>query len=289
MAVAYGTSASATLNATGGADNLTITKPTSLAAGDFMFAGCGRNGGTANFTPPAGWTTLFTSNDASNYGLVVFWKIATSGDASASNFAFSITAAANDGLIGFIVRATGSSFTGTGNFVSTSDINNSGATTHTFTPGVTPPSNDALYLLGSFVRGNTTQSGYAVANNNPSWTERVDTAISTTRSSSLAVATALATSISASGDFNVTLGSSLEAIGFLIALEESTNVTVSPSVVNATFSVISPASITGGANITIAASVNATFTVQAPTVSFPVSDISNQDKHNSVFDNLDKS
>lgn len=289
MAVAYASSASATLAGTGGTDNLTITKPTSLASGDMMVAICGVNGRAANFTAPAGWSTLFTSNDGSNYGIRAFWKIADAGDASATDFSFSIATAGGDGLIGWIVRATGSSFTGTGNFVSTSDVNNAATTTHTFTPGVTPPSADALYLLGSYVRGDTTQSTYAITNNNPSWTERIDTSINTTRDSSLSLATALATSIAATGDYSLTIGSSMEAIGFLIAIEESTNVTVSPDVLTATFTVQAP-SITGGANVTVSAAVSATFTVQAPTVSFPTSDFTNLDKSaTSTFTNPDKS
>lgn len=288
MAVAYGTSNSATMAGTGGADALTITKPTSLATGDMMIAVCGVHGkASSGFAPPAGWTILFTADDASNYGAIAFWKIATSGDVAASNFAFTITTTSGDGLVGWIARITGSSFGGTGNFTSASDINTSATTTHTFTPGITPVSNGALYLMGSYARGLGTESGYAIANNNPSWTERVDIQINTTRDSTLSLATATATSGSASGDYNVTLSTSLEAIGFLISIQESTNLTVSPAVVSATFTVQAP-TVAGGANVSPTV-VSATFTVQAPTVSFPVPDFTNADKHSSTFNNQDKS
>jgi len=242
---------------------------------------------TGIFTAPVVWTICFTDDEGSNFGVRVFWKIATAGDVAASNFSFSIATTSGDGMVGWIARVTGSSFAGVANFVSTSESHNSAFTTHTFTPGLTPPSNDALYLMGSFVRGLTTQSGYAITNNNPTWTEQVDVNVNTTRDGSLSLATATATSASSTGDYNLTLGSSLEAVGFLIAIEESTSVTVSPSVLTGTFSVQAP-TITGGANVSPAV-ISATFTVQAPTITFPVPDFTNATKHSTTFNNLDKS
>lgn len=287
MAVAYGSVNSATLAGAGGSGILSITKPTSLASGDMMVAVCGIHGQPADFTPEAGWATLFTANDGNNYGIRAFWKIANSTDAAATDFDFTIVNTSGDGIVGWLVRITGSLFIGIGNFTFTSDVNNSGATSHTFTPGVTPPSATALYLMGAYARGLTTESGYAITNNNPTWTERVDTNINTTRDSTLSLATAVATSINPTGDFSLTLANSLEAIGFLIAIEESTNVTVSPGVQSVVVSVQDP-TVTGGATASpavIAVNVN----IQAPTVITPAAKWLNPDKNNSSWDNLSKS
>lgn len=232
MAVAYASVASATKSHGGGTDSLTINKPSSLATGDLMIAALHIHGSSAGFSL-AGWTTLFTGDDGSNQGLRVLWKIATAGDVAASNFAFSTSGTSGDGMSGFIARITGT-FSDVDNIMSTYDVNTSATTTHTFTPGLTPVLSNTLFLMGSGVRGDTTQSTYAVANNNPTWTERVDTSINTSNDSSISLATAALSAVGATGDFNITLGGSFEAVGFLIAITEDVGASGNHAILNMT-------------------------------------------------------
>lgn len=232
MTVAYASVASATKSHAGGTDSLTINKPASLAVGDTMFAALHIHGSSAGFSL-AGWSTLLTGNDGSNQGLRVLWKIADSADVAASNFAFSTAGTSGNGMSGFIVRVTGT-ITDIDNILFTHDVNASATTTHTFTPGLTPVLANTLLLIGSGVRGDTTQSGYAVTNNNPSWTERVDTSINTSNDSSISLATATLSAIGDTGDFNITLGSSFEAVGFLIAITEDVSVSGNHAILNMT-------------------------------------------------------
>lgn len=222
MTVAYGSVSSATKSHGGGSDTLTITKPTGLAVGDFMIAGLFVNGSNADFDL-TGWTSLIDSSQASNYGLNVLWKIADSADVAATNFSFQESANAGDGMAGFIVRITGS-FTDADNLIASAAINNSAISSHTFTPGITPNVVNTLLLMGSGITGTETQSAYAVANNNPTWTERVDVSINTTSDAGISLATASLSAIGATGDFSLTLSSSRQAIGFLIAVTENTSV-----------------------------------------------------------------
>lgn len=68
----------------------TVPKPTGLAVGDFMLASVITNGVGINL--PSGWTDLY-SFTAINPNQRVFYKVADSTDAAASDFAFTLSAA----------------------------------------------------------------------------------------------------------------------------------------------------------------------------------------------------
>jgi len=71
-------------------------------------------------------------------------------------------------------------------------------------------------------------SGYAIANNNPTWTERKDEVAGTTPVS-MAFATATASAASDTGNGTITTTSSVSGFGFIIAVQEDTNVTATHS------------------------------------------------------------
>lgn len=225
MAVAFGSVTSLTRNPTvGGVESFTFTKPTGLSVGDLMVAVMGNNGQSANdmTAPNVSWATVATANDGGNYGIRAFVKVADSADVAASNFTFTNNVGINDTFAGFLARFTGSSFGGAGNVIITTDVNNSAVSSHTFTPGITPTNTDSMLMLGAWVRGTTTNvQSYAITNNNPSWTERVDVFMSDGDDAAIAMATAIPTSASDTGDYSLSLGVSREAIGFLLAIFES--------------------------------------------------------------------
>lgn len=262
MSTAFRASASASKVHAGGTDTLTINKPTGTVEGDMLIAILGINGIAATNYALSGWTSLADANDGNNYGIKIFWKIA--GASEGASYGFSISTPPNTGLVGAIVCISGAEFAGLGNISFSTDSNASATTTHTFTPGITPTLTNALLIHGAFGRGLCTFSTYAITNNNPTWTEREDLQINATDDASLAVATATPSAASATGDWTLTLSSSLEAVGFILAIQENTSVTVSPAVISFTASVQSP-SITGDANVSPAV-INLTASVEAPTV-----------------------
>lgn len=287
MATAYGSTTSATDTHGGGTDSITINKPASTTSGDLLIAVVGINGNGADYTS-SGWTILNTANDGNNWGLRILYKIA--GGSEPASYDFSCSGDGGDGMAGFITRITGASFSGSGNLLSSIDLNTSANTNHTFTPGITPQVTNSIYILGCFTRGQASNvNSYAIANNNPTWTERVDVSSGApTEDVAIAYATATPSSASASGDFSLNLGvSPFEAGGFIINVTESVNIEATPSVMNATFTVQNT-SISGGANIS-ATTNTGTFSVQDPTITANTSPWTNDTKNTSTWTNDSKS
>ncbi|RJQ33897.1 hypothetical protein C4568_03790 [Candidatus Parcubacteria bacterium] len=274
MATAFASATSASKEHSGGTDSITINIPASTASGDLLVAVVGING-AANEMTATGWTALFTTNTGTNAGIRCFYRVADGTEGA--SVAFSQGAAAGAGMAGWIARITGASFAGSANITSTSDFNTVAATNHTFTPGITPATTNSVYLMGSFARGDCTQSTYAITNNNPTWTERVDehTAAFTT-DVGLSLATATPSAASGSGDYSLVLSASQEACGFLLNVTESASVTVSPSVVTMTGSINAP-TVAGGAIVSPAV-IGLQATINAPTVTTPEADWKNPDK-----------
>jgi hypothetical protein len=283
MATAYGSIASATHTyASPDPDELTINKPASLAAGDMMIAVVAIHGTTlGSWTAPAGWTALSGIDiSASTYKVKAFFKVADSGDAAASNFLFTMSTAdsATSGMAGFIIRVTGSGFAGAGN-ITAAAVANAAATGQVFTPGITPPGSASLYIMGSFALMVTSQSAYAIASNNPSWTERADITIDPTGSAgdgNIAVATALASAQAASGDYSLTLANSIEAIGFIIAVNETANASPAPAVISTAMNIQAP--VVAAAAVVSPSVVGINANIQAPAVATGAEKWINDDK-----------
>ena len=279
----YGSIQTATLDP--GETAIIITKPSGLAAGDLMIALLAVTGPNESYTA-SGWDELFAQNIPNfNYKMNCLIKVADSADAAATNFTFNVNAS-GDSKVGALLRITGT-FSGTANCTHDKDVV-AADTTPTFTGGVTPVGSTALLVMGCFSGTLGTSSAYAVANNNPTWTERADISVNDVEDLSLSVATADYASASATGDYSLSITDGTESGGYIIAISDSSSVTVSPAVITMTASVQAP-SVSGSANVSPAV-ITMTATVQAPTVTTPDPDWVNTDKSATTsFTNQDKS
>lgn len=266
MAIAYESSASANSNTS----PLTITKPSGVAAGDLLIAFVSMNGGSASFVAPAGWDSYGTATNGSNRTSNCFARVATAADVSATDYSFTNA----DSPAEF----TGSIFRFSGDFNSTDSIVDSDATASdngTFTGGVTPNNGGALFFAASNLTTATSDpeySGWAVATDDPTWTEIVDRRYDTTFKMGAAWATRASTN--ATGTYSVTLANDAsgtdQSHGFLLTLEEAVNVNVSVGVQTLTASIQAP-TVTGDAQV--AAGVQTlTASIQAPTITTQTND-----------------
>jgi len=293
MAVAFGSIATATVSETGTANSLTITKPASLAAGDLMLAIFGYSGNTAEWAL-TGWTSALATSDTSARVLNVLLKVATSGDASASDFTFTISGGEPNNVCGAILRITGSAFAGTANVVAT-DSDTSGAQNPSYSGGVTPGAANTLLIMGAVAGGSVTgvtTGSYAVVNDNPTWTERADLTETGGASNDilLAIATATFSVGTATGNYSLSFSADPgDSIGFLLSINETTNVTVSPTVITSSLNVQAP-TVSGGATVTVGSTLSIVLNIVAPTVSAGTAKWSNTDKSSApTYTNTDKS
>ena len=162
-------------SSTGGANGAAVvTKPSGLAAGDFLvgiICAAGFNNNNADISPPDGtWTAIYSHNLSSGLKLASYYKTASSADAAATNFNWGF----GDRTAAGMIRITGV------DPASPILISNEGlasSTTAASSSGVTPARQGLLLQLVGYVASNAlahSVSGYAVANNNPSWTEIFD-------------------------------------------------------------------------------------------------------------------
>lgn len=283
MAVAYASHQTATSNTMGA--GLTITKPTSLAVGDLMIAFLwgGRNAG--DWSTLSGWTKLGSAvtTDGTDANMTVLAKVADSGDTAASDFTFT-PHASHEEKFGLVARITGTFSAGIGSLI-VSDFDTD--VTSSATGGVTPVAANSLLLMG--VINHTAAAaggGNAVTNNNPSWTTQVADFVNTAVDMGYNLATATFTVSTATGGYSWSNGALSGAC--LISVSESTDVTVSPTVISTTMNIIAP-TVTGGATVTPAV-IGLTATVQAPTVTTAEPKWKNPDKSSAPsWSNPDKS
>lgn len=164
-------------NTSGSGASIAITKPTGLAAGDLMVAYivAMTDAGDGGSNPPAGWSTKTSRTNTFGHDYI-FWKIADSGDAAATNFTFTQTGSSAKSILGVLSRITGTDQTAP--LDQTNSNSNVGGST--LSPGaITPSSANTVVMLfagGWNGGGARTYSGYAFTNNNPTWTEDVDAA-----------------------------------------------------------------------------------------------------------------
>ena len=287
MAVAYASIATASSEAAG---TLTITKPTGLAAGDLLVAVLGAGGGHDTFTR-TGWDLKteaeFTSSPV--HIVCVLTRVADAGDAAATDFEF--TGNSSVARLGALIRVTSSlnGFAGAANLQADTSIE-SVNTSHTFEAGVTVQTVGDLLIMGCVAAdGQVTQGTYAITDNNPSWTERADITIDgTSQDPGLSVATATATAAAATGNWTLAISGSSEAIGYILSIQESVNVTVSPTVVSMTGAVQAP--VVNASAVVSPAVVSMAASVQAPTVTLTAKKFTNTTKSSaSSFTNTSKS
>lgn len=290
MAATYQSIATTNLAGTGNsstAHSLVVTKPTGLTAGDFMVALVGTSNsadittattGSDAVMAAAGWTKIGQSlktDQTPDACIAVYSKYATAGDAAASNFTlFDMAGGVTDNFGGAIIRfSSDSSADATfADFDTTEDTN---PTTVTVTGGVDPTVADnilvMLGMIGSSDGSNALSiSNYAVTTDNPTWTERFDSARNTDGDSNcIFIATAPRSATTATGNYTFDVagdgaGDVIYGAVCLLAVQTPTSVTVSPAVITMTLSVQAP-SIVGDANVSPSV-ITMTASIQAPTV-----------------------
>lgn len=276
---------------------LTITKPTSLAVGDLMLAVLSV-GNTTAWTTLSGWTavgsTVISSNFPTRMNLMA--KIADSGDTAASNFTFT-GGASGEPKMGVIYRITGNfagSSTPTDFMVVDTDnsVTPSGGTV-TFPGGVTPLAASALLVFaitcGESPGADAPQfSSHAVANSNPTWTEDVDEGLQVGAFMNMGTAHATFSVATTTGAYSVASGRTSVHGGALVAINETTNGSVTLDVASMTATPQAP-TVTGGASVTLdVASVTAT--AQTMTAAATAAKWVNTDKSSAgAITNTDKS
>lgn len=206
---------------------LTITKPSGLSVGDLMiWVISGDNpSSTSNpdYAPPAGWAVQATMASSGNNERQIVWsKIATGGDVSATDF--SATWLGGSIVGGVILRISGHNPTTPVQTVSQARANNEPIATPIYPITVTPNYANSLLIFASSSFDssgiNLTASGYSIVTDNPIWTERVDEfVVDSANRHNLAVATAPRASQASTGDATVTINTSCDQmLGAMIVI-----------------------------------------------------------------------
>lgn len=249
-----------------GSTTAVFTKPTGLAVGDCILAIIGH--AIAISAVPTGFSLVLT--DSGHSKVSAYFKVADSSDVAASNFTF--TFSSSSVRVGVMAAIQDSD--------TTDPIGSSDSTVtdnDAFDP-ITPTRAQSIYLVFSEGAAARTFSGYEFGTDNPSWTELFDGRFDGTTAVCMGVAWATRAATSNTGNINIVSSGTLNSrcSGVIEIMTQPVNLTVTPSVVTAAFSIQSP-SVSGAANVSPAV-VGATFSVQAPTVSTPAADWVNPDK-----------
>lgn len=144
-----------------------ITKPASLAVGDTMVAHIVSFDG-GGVTTLAGWTHV--TDDGQGFQFI-FTKVATSADVAASNFTWTTGGSVAGGAI---TRLTGADVNAPADQSSSNQV---ASPVNTLTSGtITPNYPNTLFMIFTNHRTSSavTVSTYAIATNNPTWTEAYD-------------------------------------------------------------------------------------------------------------------
>lgn len=217
----------------------------------------------------ANWTTLTSIQSGSNKTIVVYGKVADSADAAATDFTFaphSGNGGTNDYIAGSLIALSGTFPVSSTAFCDADADTDNGSATQSYTGGVTPGVADNVLIMAGLISSLAgSVSNYAIATDNPTWTERHDTNVNDTNDYTFGVATAPRAAITATGTYQLDASSGTPpSVGVLIAVVEATNVTVSPAVVIASASIQAP---TVAASAAVSPSVvTASASIQAPTV-----------------------
>lgn len=266
---------------------LTITKPTGVVDNDLLVAII-YGGGLAEINSvPSGWTLIQQQTTSNALELSTYYKVASSEGAS-WQWGFD----ASGQVAGVVLRITGHNTLV--NIETSAKSSQSNDETPSFTNSVTPSQANSLIIFASgaeqFTDNTPSASSYAIATDNPTWTELLDIA-SGAGDDALAVAYAIRTATSATGNSSLTWSdnsnNTIDTAGILIVIPPRVDVTVSPSVISATFSVQAP-TVTGSAVVSPTV-ITATFSVQAPTVTIEAPKWVNKDKSSTSWNNQNKS
>lgn len=272
-----------------------FTKPSGLTAGDMMLVFIMTNGVVPDYSL-SGWTKLADVDNSTNNGIELLAKVASSGDASATNFTFTYNGSFTGKNISGIMAAYSGTFTSSSNIIAIDSDDDADANDNDigeWSGGITPQANSTLVMFGGASCTNSSTSslsGYAITTSNPSWTERADFGNNNNSDTRIGFADSSRPEATATGAYQINFNSTGNvdrAFGVLLSLSETANGSVSPSVISVVSSVIAP-SVTAGAVVSPAV-ISVASSIQSPTVSTPLADWSNVDKTSSTWTNQDKS
>lgn len=283
MAIAY------RAQSTGGrtsAGTLTLTKPTGTVDDDIMYAFFqSSSSASGTVATLSGWTLVDSDNTAGGWSYL-FRKSASS---EGSSYDWSISASGSfiiQGiLLSFYDDAAGGAveqdvYTKTVDATADTTANNTG-----ITPTTSPGCMMVVFIGINGVA--TSLSSYAVANNNPSWTERYDTAeTSGGELTTVAIATAVRDYATDTGAFTATIANSSPTAVYLLSIRPNPNLVLGMSVLTADSSLPSPqVNLSQTAALSV---VSADADVEDPTSVNTTSDWTNQSKNSSVWVNQTK-
>lgn len=183
-------------------------KPTGLAVGDLMVAQFATKD-SSTLSAPVGWTQVIQTGTGPTHA--VFWKVADSSDVAASTFTFSSSATTN--MYCIIGRYTNARVTTPIDKSNSANSIGTAVTVTTVTPTYT---NEFLVFFISTTTDGTTGSGYAIVNNNPTWTEQYDN--KSTTQISLSMANASRPQNTATGNWTATLSGSVQWSAIIITI-----------------------------------------------------------------------
>lgn len=268
----------------GNGSSVTVTKPTGLEVGDLMIFHYGFNDATDTASTISGWTHEVNNQTAGTFKTGLQWKIAEASDVAAANFTLSLSGAVVN-PIGAIIRITGFSATGLLNDAGAVSTNNS---TATFTNSVTPATANSLMLF--FAGNNEAQatSNYAIATDNPTWSEVYDVTGGGLVAISLAKATRSQTTATGNSSCTLVSGSTVDAYGIMVAIGSSISVSVTGSTGVLTLAG-NVGTVSAGANVT-GSTGDLTLAGNAGTVTTPEPEWTNTSKSSAPsWSNITKS
>lgn len=216
-------------------ESCVITKPVGLAVGHLMLAQCMYKwtNTIGTISAPAGWTSVRQTDSpygAFNFSSALFSKIAVQADVDAATFTFtgSQTTEDNRGLI------TAWSGINTTTPIGASSGQYNAASTTVTAPTITPVANSMILMIAT-VRDDNTQSGYAIATDNPaSWGEAYDLTTKVDNDMAQAMGYATRAQTSATGNGTATTSGSDANIGQLVSISPTAVIDVEISVPVAT-------------------------------------------------------
>lgn len=209
MAIAFQTESHSTVVST----TTTVTKPTGTVDGDLLIVTLGTRTDTVTGVP-SGWTLIdsLDTNPGSNILMYTYWKIAASEGAS-WDWTWS---GANNSKLWSCLRFDGTSSVTPINAHAIAGINDDA--TPSWANTITPSVADCMLVMSIYTRDASAgaTSAYAIATDNPTWTERSEAFNSI---HGMAVATGPRSQTTATGNSSATLdGATPDSICNLIAI-----------------------------------------------------------------------
>lgn len=220
MAIAVRNIATATAGNAGNPGTITISKPTGTVDGDLMYAffqSSTTDSGTISTL--SGWT-LVDSDTTAGAASYLFRKTASS---EGSSYGWSYGALGGFSLRGTIISVYDSDGNNPTQDVYTKTADASADTTADNT-GVTPTFSPGSLLIAFIGIGQTATSlsGYAVADNDPTWTEAEDEQTSFGGAvTTMAIAHATRNLITATGAFSATIADAATTAVYLVSVQPS--------------------------------------------------------------------